>query len=71
MLWDYNKKEKSNNYISDWQTSFYITDLKGKHFLNLINNNLEPIVLMYIKEGSWLKYIVITVCPHMHNKLLI
>ena len=34
-----------------------MTDLKGKHFLNIVNFNLEPIVPTYIKGDPWLKYI--------------
>lgn len=50
--WDYSKKEESNSYINNLQSSFHMLDLKKKHFLNLIDNNLDPIIPMYIKGGS-------------------
>jgi len=31
--------------------TFRISDLKGKNFLNLLNNNLTNIEPSYIKEG--------------------
>jgi len=30
--------------------------MKGKHFLDLVNNDNNTIEPSYIKEGSWLKY---------------
>ncbi len=29
---------------------------KGRHFLDLLNNNLCPIEPSYTKGGSWIKY---------------
>ena len=33
-----------------------MSDIKGKNFLNLIDNDNNTIELLYIKKGSWLKY---------------
>ena len=36
--------------------TFQASDMKGKHFLDLNDNNNNTIELSYIKGGSWLKY---------------
>ena len=35
--------------------TFQVSDGKGRHFLNLVNNNYEDIKLSYIKGGPWLQ----------------
>ena len=35
---------------------FQVSDNKERNFLDLLNDNLSTIELMYSKEGSWLKY---------------
>jgi len=35
--------------------SFQAADLKGKNFLELLDNNLNPIELLTIKGGPWLQ----------------
>ena len=55
--WEFSKKSKCNNILSNWKTAFQASNLKGQHFLELCdedNNLLEP---MYAKRGSWLKYL--------------
>ena len=37
--------------------SFHMMDLKEKHFLDLIDDNLKPIDSMYIKNGPWINYL--------------
>ena len=49
--WDFNKKEKNDDIIKQWHMTFQASDLKGKQFLNLLNNNLLDIKPLYIKEG--------------------
>ena len=36
--------------------TFQASDIKGKHFLDLIDNNNNIIEPLYIKGSSWLKY---------------
>ena len=36
--------------------TFQALDMKGKHFLDLVNNDNNTIELLYIKGGSWFKY---------------
>ena len=39
-----------------WKMTFQASDMKGKHFLDFVNNDDNTIELSYIKGGSWLKY---------------
>jgi len=55
-LWDYSKKKECNNTINEWCSTFKLSNLKGRNFLQLLNNNLSEIEPAYTKEGSWLKY---------------
>jgi len=54
--WDSNKKEEYNNIIKNWQMTFQASDLKGNHFLDLLDNELYTIKPSYIKEGPWIKH---------------
>jgi len=51
--WDYCAKIDSDNIISQWKMTFQASDGKGKHFLNLVNDNYEDIEPSYIKGGLW------------------
>ena len=53
--WDYCAKIDSDNIISQWKMTFQVLDKKGKHFLNLVDNNYKDIKLSYIKDGPWLQ----------------
>ena len=37
--WDFSKKNKSDNIINIWKMIFQALDLKGNHFLDLLDNN--------------------------------
>jgi len=50
-LWDFSKKEESNSIIKQWHITFQTLDLKGKQFLDLLNDNLTDIELSYTKMG--------------------
>ena len=39
-----------------WRMNFQVSDLKGRNFLELLNNNSNPLKLSTIKGGLWLKY---------------
>ena len=52
--WDYYKKTDSNNIINQWKMMFQASDGKEKHFLNLVDDNLNSIEPAYTKEGPWL-----------------
>ena len=50
VLWDFDKKEESNNIIKNWYITFQVSDLKDNYFFNLLDNNLYNIEPLYIKE---------------------
>ena len=35
---------------------FQVSDLKGQHFYNLVDNDLKPIELLTAKDRPWLKF---------------
>ena len=55
--WDFNKKEKCDNIIKNWQITFQASELKGNHFLNLLDNELCTIKPSYTKRGPQIKYV--------------
>ena len=55
--WDFSKKSKCDNLIQNWKMTFQTSDQKGWQFLDLVDDNNNPIELSYINEGSWLKFI--------------
>jgi len=50
MSWNYCKKVDSNNIINIWKMTFQALDGKGRHFLNLLDDNFNVIKPSYIKE---------------------
>ena len=53
--WDYCKKVNSDDIIKQWRMTFQVSDGKGRHFLNLVDDNLETVEPSYTKECSWLQ----------------
>jgi len=56
MSWEFSKKEKCNFIIRKWQMYFQVFDYKGRHFLDLNNDNNQSICPIYSKSSTWLKY---------------
>jgi len=54
--WDFSKKSKCDNILSNWKMTFQASDLKGHHFLDLSDEDSNPLEPTYAKGGSWLKY---------------
>ena len=54
--WDFDKKNECNNIIKDWHMTFQTFDFKGKHFLNLLDDELLPIEPLYTKGGPWIRH---------------
>jgi len=55
--WEFSKKSESDDILNVWKMTFQASNLKGKQFLDLLddkNNIIEP---SYSKGGSWLKAI--------------
>ena len=53
--WDYYKKIDRNDTINLWKMTFQASDGKGNNFLDLLDNDYNPIVPSYIKGGLWLQ----------------
>ena len=47
--WDYCKKLDSDDIINQWKMTFQALDGKGKHFLDLVDNNFDTIEPAYTK----------------------
>ena len=54
--WDLSRKNECNEILSSWKMTFQASDGKGHHFLELLDENLKPIELLYSKGGLWLKF---------------
>ena len=54
-FWDYCKKVYSDDIIKQWRMTFQASDRKGRHFLDLVDDNLETIELSYTKGSPWLQ----------------
>jgi len=52
--WDYCKKINSDDTINLWKMTFQASDGKGNNFLDLLDNDYNPIVPSYIKGSPWL-----------------
>ena len=53
--WDFCKKTDSNDIIKQWKMTFQASDSKGNHFLDLLDNDLNPIEPLNIKGRPWLQ----------------
>ena len=53
--WDFCKKTDSDDIINQWKMTFQASDGKGNHFLDLVDDNFNPIEPLYIKGGPWLQ----------------
>ena len=53
--WDYCKKTDSDSIINQWKMTFQASDGKGKHFLDLLDDNFNTIEPSYTKGGPWLQ----------------
>jgi len=53
--WDYCKKTNSNDIINQWKMMFQASDGKGKHFLDLVDNDFNNIEPGYTKGSPWLQ----------------
>jgi len=53
--WDYCKKADCDDIINLWKMTFQVSDGKGKHFLDLLDDDFNTIKLSYTKGGPWLQ----------------
>ena len=49
------KKDKYNNIIYNWQMMFQALNLKGNHFLELLDDKCLLVNPTYMKDSFWLK----------------
>ena len=56
MSWNFSKKSECNDIVNRWKMTFQASDFKEKQFLDLFDSNNNIIELLYIKDGSWLKF---------------
>ena len=56
LSWNFSKKNKCDDLANKWKMAFQVSDLKGKHFLNLLGSSDNIIELSYIKDSLWLKH---------------
>ena len=54
--WEFSRKNECDKLINKWRVIFKVLDDKSRNFIDLLDNNLNSIELMYAKERSWLKY---------------
>ena len=50
--WDFSKKNESDDIIKYWKMMFQASELKGNHFLYLLDSNNKIIEPTYIKSRS-------------------
>ena len=53
--WDFCKKTDSDDIINQWKMTFQAFDRKGKHFLDLLDDNFNTIEPSYTKGSPWLQ----------------
>jgi len=54
--WEFSKKRGCNNLVKKWKITFQASNIKGQNFLELLDNENNPLELSYSKGGTWLKY---------------
>jgi len=55
LSWDFCKKSDCNESIKLWKMTFQALDGKGKHFLDLLDDDLNVIKPSYARGGPWLQ----------------
>ena len=54
--WDFYRKSKCDSILSQWRMLFQAADSKGRFFIDLLDDNLNPIELSNTKGGPWLQH---------------
>jgi len=54
--WDFDRKNKCNEILNNWKITFQAFDAKGRHFLELVDDELNSIESSYSKGRLWLKF---------------
>jgi len=53
--WDFCKKTDCDKSTNLWKMTFQVSDGKGNHFLDLLDDELNDIKPSYVKGGLWLQ----------------
>jgi len=48
-LWDFSKKKECDNIVNEWKMIFQALDDKGRNFLDLVDDENNPLELSYSK----------------------
>ena len=49
--WEFSRKNKCDNILNSWKMLFQVSDDKDQHFLELLDDNLNPIEPSVVKGG--------------------
>jgi len=53
-FWDFCNNSESDSAISLWRMSFQVANSRGRNFLDLLDDDLNPIIPSNIKGSPWL-----------------
>ena len=56
LSWNFSKKSKYDDILLSWKMTFQALNLKGYQFLDLCDDDNNPLEPSYAKGGTWLKY---------------
>jgi len=54
--WEFSRKEECDTIVKQWQMYFQASEYKGRNFLELNDNDHQPICPTYSKGGAKLKH---------------
>jgi len=54
--WNLSKKRECDNLVNRWKMTFQVLEGKGHNFLDLLDDNNNPLEPTYSKGRTWLKY---------------
>ena len=55
LSWDFSRKLECDDLANRWKIIFQASDIKGNHFLNLVDSDNKLLKLSYIKGSPWLQ----------------
>ena len=64
LSWEFSRKEECNSIICKQQIYFQVLEYKRRKFLNLNNDNNQPIYFTYSNDSTWMKYIELSNLLH-------
>jgi len=66
LSWDFCKKSDCDELNKLWKMTFQVSDGKGNHFLDLLDDDLNVIEPSYVRGGPWLQAFsyLNSLCPH-------